>query len=118
MKITEVPGIPTVGADYRDDKVTKLVSVGAEAMIVIDNISGAVAIHPDTVAFGDTESGWILVPGWQGTAAYRRGVGTVSNLDWSFCLGDVICQAIAKGRIPLYAAEDLPESHHPRTLEQ
>lgn len=112
-KIIEVPGVPTAGQDYRDPNVIKLVSIGDEAMITIDSLTGDYELHPDTLAFGDSERGKLVVPGWRGCMMYQRGVGTAhnDNAGWSWCLGDMICVAIAEGRIPLHSENDLPESY-------
>lgn len=110
-KVTEVPGMPTAGIDCRDPDVTMLLSIGTEAAIIVDNETGEVTLHKDLMAFGDTEQGQLLVPGWRGMIEYHRGVGTASNPGWSFCIGDFICIAIAEGRIPLHDKDDLPESY-------
>lgn len=111
-------GKPTTGIHYLPDGNIGLVTHGHEAMILIVQSDGAVSIHPDTVAYGDTEKGSILIPAWQGSMGYQRGFGEVAsgNNGWSICLGDVVCTAIAEGRIPLHPAENLPESHKPRRL--
>ncbi|SDD57905.1 hypothetical protein SAMN04488581_2584 [Mycolicibacterium neoaurum] len=111
IKAVKVPGIPTVGTDYRNPSQTQLMSIGDEALITIADADGQVTIHPEALAFGDSENGWLVVPGWRGMMAYERGSCTASMDGWAVCVGDVICSAITEGRIPLYPVEALPDSH-------
>ena len=101
----ESPGIPTSGHDYRTPGVLKIMSIGDEAMFTIEQDTGAVAIHPRIVAYGGPDKGWLRVPGWNGSRSYHRGESRVTGRDWVVCLDDIVCDAIADGRIPLFEGE-------------
>ena len=116
MAVTEAPGIPTIGVDYSDPNFVRCVSIGTDALLTVDNKTGDTAIHPSAVAFGSIYKGWLTVPGWQGSMSYHAGHGEVINHDhpdWSYCVGDFICTAIAEGRITLRPADELPDYLQP-----
>lgn len=92
---------PTTGIDH--SRPGELVTTGDEAMVKIDTQTGEVTLHPDLVAYGTAESGWLRIEGWQGSLGYQRGGGTWSSLEGSICIGDVVCEAIERGQIPLRA---------------
>ncbi len=97
---------PTVGVDT--GRPGELVTRRREAMLVIDTDARAVIFHPDLSAYGDTEGGWLVVPGWAGVLWYERGQGNCYSPAWSACIGDAVCEAIERGEIPLRPVWELP----------
>jgi hypothetical protein len=80
---------------------------GGEAMITVDD-DGHATFHPDLIAYGDKDTGWLTIPGWQSALAYTRGVGGCDTPEWSMCAGDAVCEAIESGQIPLRPHNERP----------
>jgi hypothetical protein len=97
---------PTIGYDY--SRPGELVTQGNEAMIKVEH-TGEVTLHPDLVAYGTADVGWLVVHGWQGSLGYQRGFGRYGNT----CIGDAVCDAIERGQIPLRPRDELPENFWP-----
>lgn len=102
----------TTGYDYT--RPAELISKGDEAMVKIDQQTGAVTLHPALVAYGTADEGWLAIHGWQGSLGYQRGQGTFGNDQCGIvCIGDAICKAIDRGEIPLRPKDELPQELTP-----